>query len=246
MSVNSASSSYRRSSGLSGESPSGAGSPPGAGPSPERPGPGKPAAPPRSALDWAKQRLSGGTRSTRRTSAAGQRAEHRLAQLGPSWQVVEWDHTGLGGPDQEQAGFLAIGPGGVYAVTVVDHGRQRVMLAGDVIQIHGRRPPYVARAKKTAKRASSALTAAVGTKVPVVPVLAFVGTGAISAQGLPTGCLVVPHRELDRLLLAAGDKISANTAQKLAHVANHPATWADQYRWYPDNQTASDKRSARR
>jgi hypothetical protein len=179
-------------------------------------------------------------------SAAGQRAEHRLAQLGPSWQVVEWDHTGLGGPDQEQAGFLAIGPGGVYAVTVVDHGRQRVMLAGDVIQIQGRRPPYVARAKKTAKRASAALTAAVGTRVPVVPVLAFVGTGAISAQGLPTGCLVVPHRELDRLLLAAGNKISASTAQKLANVASHPATWADQYRWYPDNQTASDKRSARR
>jgi hypothetical protein len=205
---------------------------PGARPPGERSGP----------FDWARQRLA--ARPTRRLSAAGQRAEQRLAQLGPAWRVIEWPPSMS--PDQEHNGFLAIGPGGVYAVTVVEHGRQRVMVAGDVIQIQGRRPPYVARARRTAKKASEALTAAVGTTVPVVPVLAFVGSGALSAQGLPTGCLVVPHRDLDRLLLAAGNKISPNTAKKLADVASHPATWADQYRWYPDNQTASDKRSARR
>jgi hypothetical protein len=134
----------------------------------------------------------------------------------------------------------------VYAVTVVEHGRQRVLLAGDVVQIQGKRPPYVARARREAKTASDALTAAVGTAVPVVPVLTFVGSGALSAHGLPTGCLVVSHRELDRLLLAAGNKISSATAQKLAEVASHPATWADRYRWYPDSQTASDKGTARR
>lgn len=206
---------------------------PGTGPPAERSGP----------LDWARQRF--GTRPTRRLSAAGQRAEHRLAQLGSSWRVVEWPLVPPAA-DQEHNGFLAIGPGGVYAVTVVEHGRQRVMVAGDVIQIQGRRPPYVARARRSAKKVSEALTAAVGVTVPVVPVLAFVGSGSLSAQGLPTGCLVVPHRDLDRLLLAAGNKISATTARKLADVASHPATWADQYRWYPDNQTASDKRSARR
>jgi hypothetical protein len=205
------------------------------------PGPGTRPPAERGPFDWARQRL--GARPTRRLSAAGQRAEQRLAQLGPSWRVVEWPPLA---PDQDRNGFLAIGPGGVYAVTVVEHGRQRVMVAGDVIQIQGRRPPYVARARRTAKKASEALTAAVGTTVPVVPVLAFVGSGALSAQGLPTGCLVVPHRDLDRLLLAAGNKISPTTAKKLADVASHPATWADQYRWYPDNQTASDKRSARR
>jgi len=206
----------------------------------------KPPEPPRSPFDWARQRLS--ARPTRRMSAAGQRAEQRLAHLAPAWRVVDWPPAvaAAGQASPDQGGFLAIGPGGVYAVTVVEHGRQRVMVAGDVIQIQGRRPPYVARARRTAKKASEALTAAVGTTVPVVPVLAFVGSGALSAQGLPTGCLLVPHRDLDRLLLAAGNKISATTAKKLADVASHPATWADQYRWYPDDQTASDKRSARR
>jgi hypothetical protein len=160
--------------------------------------------------------------------------------------VVDWPESVRSGLDRDQAGFLVIGPGGIYSVTVVEHGRQRVMLAGDVIQIHGRRPPYVARAKRAARKVSEALSAAVGAKVPVVPILTFVGTGAISAQGMPTGCLAVVHRELHRLLLAAGNKISADTARKLADVANHPATWAERYRWYPDNQTASDNRTAHR
>jgi hypothetical protein len=215
---------------------------PGARPTVRPPGRG-PAAPPRSPLDWAK-RFTG--RGSRRLSAAGQRAEHQLEHLAPAWQVVDWPEPVLVATDQDQAGFLAIGPGGVYSVTVVDHGRQRVMLAGDVVQIQGRRPPYVARAKRAARKVSQALSAAVGTKVPVVPVLTFVGSGAISAQGMPTGCLAVVHRELHRLLLAAGNKISVDTAKKLADVANHPATWADRYRWYPDNQTASDNRTAHR
>lgn len=234
MSVNAASSSSRDPV---------AGSAPGARPAGHPAGRG-PSGPPRSPLDWARQRLGG--RGGRRLSAAGQRATNQLEHLGPAWQVVDWPDTVQNGTDPDHAGFLAIGPGGVYSVTVVDHGRQRVMLAGDVIQIHGRRPPYVARARRTAKKVSQALSAAVGTNVPVVPVLTFVGSGAISAQGLPTGCLAVAHRELDRLLAAAGNKISADTAKKLADVASHPATWADRYRWYPDNQTASDKRTAHR
>jgi hypothetical protein len=204
---------------------------------------GPPSAPPRSPLDWARQRF--GNRNNRRLSAAGQRAGHRLEQLGPAWRVVEWPSAEFV-EDRDHAGFLAIGPGGVYSVTVVDQGRRRVMLAGDVVQIHGRRPPHISRARKAARKASNALTAAVGTKVPVVPVLTFVGSGPISAQGLPNGCLVVAHRELDRVLLAAGNKISPETARKLADVASHPATWADRYRWYPDNQTASDSRTAQR
>lgn len=213
------------------------------GPAGRPPGRG-PAGPPRSPLDWAKQRLS--SRGNRRLSAAGQRATNQLMHLGPGWRVVDWPAAVQAGTEPDLAGFLAIGPGGVYSITVVDHGRQRVMLAGDVVQIQGRRPPYVARARRTAKRVSQKLSAAVGTNVPVVPILAFVGSGAFSAQGQPTGCLAVNHRELDRLLLAAGNKISAGTAQKLADVASHPSTWADQYRWYPANQTASDNRTAYR
>jgi hypothetical protein len=191
--------------------------------------------------------------------AAGNRALTRLDHLGPAWHVVDWPRTdvpvpGLDGRgSDERAGFLAIGPSGLFAVTVADHGRARVMIAGDVVQINGKRPSYFAEARRDAKRASKALSAAVGLAVPVTPVLTFVGSGVISVYGLPKDCLVATHRELDRLLVAGGQRISAATAEKLAQVARHPATWlnapyraAADYRWFEGGRTATDKRGARR
>jgi hypothetical protein len=61
------------------------------------------------------------------------------------------------------------------------------------------------------------------------------------------------HRELDRLLVAGGNRISPATAEKLSRVAETPSTWhtgtyrpAADYRWYDEGRTAADKRAARR
>lgn len=210
-------------------------------------------------LEWARRRRA--ERDARRVEAAGARALTRLDHLGPAWHVVDWPRTDVpaalleieGRPRDERAGFLAIGPSGIFAVTVADHGRARVMIAGDVVQINGKRPAYFAEARRDAKRASKALSAAVGLNVPVTPVLTFVGSGQISVYGLPKDCLVATHRELDRLLVAGGQKITPATAEKLSRVARHPSTWlnapyrsAANYRWYEGGQTAADKRGARR
>jgi hypothetical protein len=213
-----------------------------------------------SPLEWARRRRA--ERDARRIEAASARALNQLDHLGPSWHVVEWPRTDLsaahlldldGGSREERAGFLAIGPSGLFAVTVADHGRARVMVAGDVVQINGRRPAYVTEARRDAKRASKALSAAVGLTVPVTPVLTFVGSGVISVYGLPKDCLVATHRELDRLLIAGGSRISAATAEKLSQVAQAPATWLDAthrssaaYRWYEAGRTAADKQPTRR
>lgn len=217
-------------------------------------------------VEWARRRRA--EREARRLEAAGNRALTRLDRLGPAWHIVDWPRTDtyprqwndLGGSEHdERAGFLAIGPGGVFAVTVADHGRTRVLIAGDVVQINGRRPTYVADARRDAKKASRALSAAVGLTVPVAPVLAFVGSGVISLHGLPKDCLVTTHRELDRLLVAGGARISSTTAEKLSAVASHPSTWLNapyrsaaehqrvtDYRWYDDGRTATDKKVTRR
>jgi hypothetical protein len=211
-------------------------------------------------MDWARRRRA--EREARRIEAAGNRALHRLTHLGPAWHVVDWprtespdarwmDASGPAGP--ERAGFLAIGPGGVFAVTVADNGRSRLLLAGDVVQINGRRPPWVTEARRDARLAGRALSAAIGQPVPVIPVLTFVGSGVVTVYGLPKDCLVATHRELDRLLVASGARISPATAEKLSAVARHPATWrngqyraAADYRWYADGQTAADNRATRR
>jgi hypothetical protein len=214
-------------------------------------------APRQSPAEWARRRRA--ERDARRLEAAGARALTRLDRLGPAWHIVDWPRTDLAqsyhepDPSDDRAGFLAIGPGGVYAVTVADHGRARVLIAGDVVQINGKRPAYVAEARRDAKRAGRAMSQAVGLTVPVTPVLAFVGSGVISVHGLPKDCLVATHRELDRLLIAGGARISPATADKLSAVAGNPATWANapyrpsgDYRWYGSGQTAADKKATRR
>ena len=214
---------------------------------PFRPGP----------VDWARRRRA--ERGARRLEAAGARALTRLDRLGPAWHIVDWPRTDpahLHWSDadaDERAGFLAIGPGGVFAVTVADHGRARVLIAGDVVQINGKRPPYVSEARRDAKRAGRAMSTAVGLTVPVTPVLTFVGSGVISVHGLPRDCLVATDRELDRLLVAGGARISPVTAGKLTAVASQPATWVNtsyraggDYRWQEPGRTAADKRSPRR
>ncbi|MGX7677142.1 hypothetical protein [Plantactinospora sp. DSM 117369] len=211
-------------------------------------------------MDWARRRRA--ERDARRIEAAGARALSRLDHLGPSWHVVDWPRTEMTEASMldldyrsrdERAGFLAIGPSGLFAVTVADHGRSRVLIAGDVVQINGKRPAYVSEARRDAKRAAKALSNAVGLTIPVTPVLTFVGSGVISVYGLPKECLVATHRELDRLLVAGGNRISAATAEKLSRVAQSPSTWlnapyrsAADYRWYEEGRTAADKHAGRR
>jgi hypothetical protein len=210
-----------------------------------------------SPVEWARRRRA--ERDARRLEAAGARALTRLDRLGPAWRIVDWPRTDAAqswpeaDSSDDRAGFLAIGPGGIFAVTVADHGRARVLIAGDVVQINGKRPAYVPEARRDAKRAGRAMSAAVGLTVPVTPVLTFVGSGDISVHGLPKDCLVATHRELDRLLIAGGARISPATANKLSAVAAHPSTWANapyrpsgDYRWYEGGQTATDKRPTRR
>src|SRR5690606_12745930 len=206
------------------------------------------AAPHPSPLEWTRRRRA---YKELNLSAAGQRAASRL-DAWPDWHIVELPKaTEWFMPQRKQAdkkladkcGFLAIGPGGVFAVTVLDHGRSRVLLAGDVVQLGGRRPPYIPEARRAAKRASEALSAAVNVKVPVVPVLALAGSGPVTYYGLPKDCLVTTYQELDLVLAYRGERITPTTAVKLSAVARHPATWrnADSYRWYPNGVQAADK-----
>jgi hypothetical protein len=210
--------------------------------------------------DWARRRRA--EREARRVEAAGARALKVLDHLGPTWHIVDWPRAELpiapspssarpGG--EERAGFLAIGPSGLFAVTVAEHGRARVLVAGDVIQINGRRPPYVVETRRDARRASRLISRAVGLPVPVTPVLAFVGSGVISIHGVPKDCLIASHRELERILVAGGRRISPSTAEKLSEIARRPATWYEPsyrdgaaYRWYEKGRTATDKLANRR
>src|SRR5204863_1406597 len=129
-------------------------------------------------LGWARRRRI--DREARRDEAVRDRAVTRLAKLGSAWKVIDVAEVGMATKNT----FLAIGPGGVFLVTVKPQGRSRVRLAGDVVQVDGRRHKYVAEARLLAEQVGKALSKTVGVTVPVTPVVALAGTGAIDAPGL--------------------------------------------------------------
>lgn len=146
--------------------------------------------------------------------AGRNRVVHRVSMLGPHWHIVDYH--------PEDPDFLAIGPGGIFQVTVADIGRSRVEIAGEVVQIDGRRPPYVALARRDAARISEQMSAAAGRRIPVVPVVAFLGRGEVVYYGQPpAGCVVTTYGDLGRALNAHGNRIRESTIQKLLIVAAH-------------------------
>jgi hypothetical protein len=198
-------------------------------------------------LDWARRRRS--DREARREELARDRAVTRMAKLGPGWKVLDINELGL----PAKNAFLAIGPGGVFLVTVKPQGRSRVRLAGDVVQVDGRRHGYVTETRGLAEQAGKAISRTAGSRVPITPILAFSGTGVIDVHGLPKGCVVTTYRELDYILGAYGERIGPGTVSKLYSIARHPVTWVNEsskaqveaYKWY-SQETSTDKKPTRR
>jgi hypothetical protein len=150
----------------------------------------------------------------RRAVAATQRVAHRVELLGPQWRIVDYH--------PEDPDFLAIGPGGIFQVTVADHGRARVQLAGDVVQVDGQRPPYVALARRDAARISDQMSRLAGRRIPVIPVVAFMGSGQIVYYGQPPkGCVVTSYGDIGKALNAHGNRIAPQTIEKLVILAGY-------------------------
>ena len=193
-----------------------------------------------SPIDWVRSRRA--EREVRKAEAAHHRLAQRMGRLGTEWHVLDLKAA----TSSDRDSFLAVGPGGVFAVTVKDHGRSRVMFAGDIVQIDGRRPKYVEEARENARLAAEALSRTAGVSIPVMPVLAFAGSGKISFHGVPKRCMVTSYEEVARVLNARGRRLAADTVRKVFAVAVHPMTWmnppyvalADRYRWYPEDGPA--------
>lgn len=160
-------------------------------------------------------------RSSRREQSVRRRAADRLTRLGRSWRILDADDVGR----RDMMDYLAIGPGGVFTIRVQYHGRTKVLMAGDVIQLNGRRPPYVTDARNEATEVADTLRRATGKQIPVMPVLVFVGTGELSFQGLPRGCIVTSYRELDNILSSRGRFLSPRTVNALYRYAQRHETW---------------------
>ena len=64
------------------------------------------------------------------------------------------------------------------------------------------------------------MSVAAGRRIPVVPVVAFLGSGEVVYYGQPPdGCVMTTYRDLGRALNAHGSRVTETTIRKLLIVA---------------------------
>jgi hypothetical protein len=76
-------------------------------------------------------------------------------------------------------------------------------------------------ARRDAARISQQMSQVAGRRIPVVAVVAFLGSGEIVYYGRPPeGCVVTSYRDIGRALNAHGNRISLPTIEKLVALAS--------------------------
>jgi hypothetical protein len=158
----------------------------------------------------------------RREMRARERSANLIRAAGPTWAA--FDMQRLAGAEGNL--FLAIGPGGIYAISFHEH-RGTVAVGGEVVQVAGRRYPYLTDIRERARFMSEALTrsARLEKPIPVHPILAFTGRSEIMRLGRDSDVIAIRADDLPELLHGTGQRIADETVQKLHRLAEHPFTW---------------------
>lgn len=156
-------------------------------------------------------------------SALGElRVAEELEKLGPSWVVFNSVAVGERG---HVIDHLVIGPGGVFAVSVIHHQDSVIVAQGDSLAVNCAERPYLDASRDAATDAAVILTRATGLNVPVRGLLVFIAPRSLSVRDEPDDVGVTSDRALHRWLTATGFGLSEDSAEEIADAAAEPSTW---------------------
>lgn len=149
-----------------------------------------------------------------------------LARLGSAWTVLASVPVGR---RTAPCDFVAIGPGGVFAITAKYSPGSPVRSSGVELTVGGRdRPADIARAMAEARQVGRRLSAATGADVPVTGLLVFVDSGAIRRLS-PAGDGIVDLRVISDTelveVLGGPTVLEPGRLAVLASAAARPDTW---------------------
>jgi nuclease-like protein len=99
-----------------------------------------------------------------------------LKSLGPQWTVL---HAVPTGSDSSDIDHVAIGPGGIFAISTKDHTGQRVWVGDDSLLVNGHRTNHIANARFDAASAEKLFHSTAENPVKVTPVIAIVDPGSL-------------------------------------------------------------------
>jgi hypothetical protein len=145
---------------------------------------------------------------------------HHLSTLNSGcWTVLH----GVPLPDGGDIDHLVIGPGGVFAIDAkVRLGH--VTVSRHAITVDARETDMLNRAVDLAIAASDVLSDAVGWKVWVSPVIAFVDSN-VQIRSIPHDVPVLDARNVAAWLEGLPRKLLSHRAHYIARVAASPHTW---------------------
>ncbi|SEJ51680.1 nuclease-related domain-containing protein [Demequina mangrovi] len=167
--------------------------------------------------------LSTPDRSWARGAAGEAEVGARLEQLWPEgWRVIHAIPVGNRGADIDH---LLIGPGGVYCINTKNHSRANVWVSERVIMVNGQKTDHLRNSRFEAKRASQALSAALGSQVEVRPTLVVMAR-TYTERSRPADVLVVGRRHVPAWFRRRRTVLSADEVKRIYDAARASTTWS--------------------
>jgi len=142
--------------------------------------------------------------------------------LGDDWTVL---HAVPLSSSTIELDHLAIGPGGVYAITTRNLSGQRVHVLGGTLRVNGGVTDHIRVARDEAERAAASLGKALGEVVEVRPVIVVIDPASTSRR--PSPVAVLESGELSAWLRGQSMVHSDDDVARIAAAAGSRDTWRD-------------------
>jgi hypothetical protein len=145
-----------------------------------------------------------------------------LSTRGESWRVLHSVPVGSGASDIDH---VVIGPAGVFTLNTKNHPGKKIWVGEHVLLVDGHKTAYLRNSRHEAQRASILLATALGSPVPVKPLVVVVGAAAITVKQQPVDVAVVPAARIERYLRKQKPVYSVDEVRELTRAALKPRTW---------------------
>ncbi|MGV8911813.1 MAG: hypothetical protein ACOH14_04275 [Rhodoglobus sp.] len=145
-----------------------------------------------------------------------------LAALGPDWMVA---HSVQSGSDSVSADHVVLGPSGVFLVHSSQHPHAKIVTAGRMIMVNGRRVAYVRDAIVGADRLTQEFKGYGATATVVRPIVVLGGVANLVHGRMRAPVPVLQLGELVQWILHQPAVHSPNEIKSLVSIAGRLGSW---------------------
>lgn len=144
-----------------------------------------------------------------------------LGTRGEAWRVLHSVPVGRA----TDVDHVVIGPAGVFTLTTENHPGRNVVVREAAVVVDGEETPYARDSAHDAEQASILLEKALGSPVPVTPLVVILGASKLTIAARPAGVDVVRATRVDHYFRAQTPVYSVDEVREITRAALRPRTW---------------------